>query len=197
MEVADYLTFLEKTQKLKSTLRHSWTDNSQRQESTAEHSWHLALMVISLAPQLKRKINLELALKMAVTHDLGEALTGDIPAFKVTDEALKHRQEKEAIEQIVKTLPPKTQKELINLYRDYELKKTSEAIFIKRLDILDVMFQHLIADISTWAPEEWTFNLDKFDPAFMADEPFLEEIYAKIHQLLALKVAEAKAVVDN
>lgn len=52
-----------------------------RHESVAEHCWRMAFMVISIAPRLEKKINLERALKMAIIHDISEVEAGDIPSL--------------------------------------------------------------------------------------------------------------------
>lgn len=72
MQPNDFLQFLSKTQRLKSTLRHSWTDNINRQESAAEHSWHMSLMAIALEPYLENKVDLSRVLKLVSVHDTGE-----------------------------------------------------------------------------------------------------------------------------
>ena len=43
MEIRAYLNLMHTVEKLKCTLRHSWTSTGRR-ESVAEHTWRLALM---------------------------------------------------------------------------------------------------------------------------------------------------------
>lgn len=186
-KIDNYLEFLEKAQKLKNTLRHSWTEDSHRQESVAEHSWHMSLMAVVFSPELVKKVNLTKVLKMISVHDLGEAITGDIPAFS-PNHSTKHGEEKEAIKKIAAGLPSVPNKEIVSLYEEYEAKQTAEALFTKMLDVLDVIFQHLIADISTWSEEERTFNLNRKSTGFFEKEPFMFQIYNEIHDRLEEKV---------
>lgn len=78
-------------------------------ESAADHSWRLALLVIILTEELKLKINVEYALKLAIIHDLPESITGDITANKtMVDKVLrseKRKNEIKAIEKLKNLLP--------------------------------------------------------------------------------------------
>ncbi len=183
------LDFFEKTQKLKSTLRHSWTSDKNRQESTAEHTWHLTLMAMTLAPYLRSKINILRVLKMLTVHDLAEAETGDIPAFMKAKN--KHHQEEVALKRICKNLSPRSRKEILNLWQEFEERKTKDAIFAKMLDVLDVLNQHLIADISTWAPIEFEFNLNRASEEYFLKEPLLLNIYDTLVKRLEKKVKDS------
>lgn len=186
METSDILGFLAQTQHLKSVLRHSWTDDAGRQEGVAEHSWHMAMMAIALAPDLNTKVDLLRVLELVAVHDLGEIVTGDVPAFAARDG--KYEAEKEAVEKITQTLPPARQKAIFALWQEYEERKTKEALFVKMLDVTDVINQHLVADISTWSKEELTFNLNRNSEAYFQAEPLMLALYNSIHEELEKKV---------
>lgn len=110
-------------------------------ESTADHSWRLALIAMVISKELKLKINIEYALKLAIIHDLPESITGDIPANKtMVDRKIKNKKQKEEIKVIsrFKKMLPQTQgNEIYKLWHDYEFPKTKEAKFIKALDKLE------------------------------------------------------------
>jgi 5'-deoxynucleotidase YfbR-like HD superfamily hydrolase len=72
------LEFLRSAERLKTTLRSAHTSTGQA-ESVAEHSWRLSLMALLFRDALP-DINLGRLLSLCVIHDLGEALSGDIPA---------------------------------------------------------------------------------------------------------------------
>ncbi len=187
MPANDILGFLAQTQHLKSVLRHSWTDDTSRQESVAEHSWHMAMMAIALAPDLKHQVDLLRVFELIAVHDLGEIVTGDIPAFAARDG--KYAAEKEAVEKITQTLSPERQKAIFALWQEYEERKTREALFVKMLDVIDVINQHLVADLSTWSKEELTFNLNRNSEKYFKDEPFMLTLYNAIHDELEKKVS--------
>ncbi|MDP2874338.1 MAG: HD domain-containing protein, partial [bacterium] len=170
-----------------SVLRHSWTDDAHRQESVADHSWHMAIVAIALAPDLQTKVDLLRVFELIAVHDLGEMFTGDIPAFAAR--AGKYEAEKEAVAKITQTLPTERQKEIFDLWQEYEERQTKEALFVKMLDVIDVINQHLAADISTWSKEEWTFNLNRDSEKYFKDEPLMLALYNFIHDELEKKVA--------
>lgn len=191
MKINDFLKFLEKTERLKHTLRHAWTGDINRQESAAEHTWHMSIMAVALAPHLKHKVNLTKVLKLVAIHDIGEALVGDVPAFD-QNHGGKYEAEEKAALQILESLPFSSQKELVGLYKEYQTKQTREAIFVKMLDVIDVIFQHLISDISTWAKEEYVFNLNRNSEKYFESEPLLLSLYNEIHKKLEEKVKKHK-----
>lgn len=192
MKPLEALKYLKKTQHLKAVLRHSWTDNVQRQESVADHSWHMAMMAVAFAPELKDKVNLDRVFKLIAIHDLGELFTGDIPAFAA--KSGKYEAERNTVLKIVKSLPTERQQEVLKLWEEYEGKKTKEALFVKMLDVIDVILQHWVADLSTWAKEEWTFNLNRNSESYFMKEPFMLSLYDSIHNELEKKVAEARRI---
>lgn len=193
MKVKNYLEFLNNTQKLKAVVRHSWTEDKNRQESTAEHSWHMSLMAMVFYGNLNRKVNLEKVLQLITVHDLAEALTGDVPAFLETRNN-KFEEEESAITDIIKTLPLDVREELKTLWGEYEERKTTESRFVKMLDLIDVYFQHLTADISTWHEMEYKVNLELTPKAqvLLEEEPFIFDLYQGIHEELVKKVENAK-----
>lgn len=190
-KIDNYLEFLKTSQKLKSTLRHSWTEDPNRQESTAEHTWHMALMAISFSPELKNKVDLFKVMKMICIHDLGEAIVGDTPAFSPSHDS-KYADERKAFVDIANYLLPTTNKEITELYDEYKKRESPEAIFTKMLDVIDAIFQHLVADISTWSEVEMTFNLNRSSTQFFKEEPFMFELYTRIHDELEEKVKKHK-----
>lgn len=136
--------FLQVVEKLKSTLRYNKT-TSGRQESTAEHSWRLALMIFILADELKLEIDVNRAVKIALVHDLAEALTGDIDAILIAEGKVskeeKEKQEVIAIGKIQQTLPETIGKEITALQNEYNENKTREAKFVKAMDKIETLTQ--------------------------------------------------------
>jgi len=136
--------FLHKIENLKSTLRYSKT-TSGRKESTAEHSWRLALVTFIIADELKLNIDVSRSIKIALVHDLAEALTGDVDAVSIAEGRFskeeKERQEIEAVMNLKKTLPETIGKEISDLWHEYNKGNTKEAKFIKALDKIETLTQ--------------------------------------------------------
>ncbi|MDO5807640.1 MAG: HD domain-containing protein [Lachnospiraceae bacterium] len=166
MEYRSFLDFLNKAEKLKCNTRHSWT-SSGRHESVAEHSWRLALMAMLLGEQFS-DLDRNKVIKMCLIHDLGEAVTGDIPAFVKTekDEAV----ESKAVSGLFDTLPETQKKEMTELFAEMNALETREAKLYKSLDKLEALIQHNEADLATWLPLEYDLQMTygtkecSFDP---------------------------------
>lgn len=170
--------FLKISGNLKNTYRYGDAE-VLNDESAADHSWRLALMVIVFAEELKLKINLEYALKLAIIHDLPESITGDIPANKtLVNEVLRNEKQKneiKAIEQLKNLLPGFQGDEISKIWNDFEFLKTMEAKFVNALDKLEAYINwtetgykyiekyedyHLIADY----PDEAVKNFPELTP---------------------------------
>ena len=97
MEIRRLLDFLKTAEQLKCNTRHSYTSNG-RLESVAEHSWRLALMAMLVGDEFS-ELDMDKVIKMCLIHDMGEAITGDIPAFEKTDKDRKVENKK--VEQLM------------------------------------------------------------------------------------------------
>jgi len=73
--------FMHVVNDLKKTKRYGEFDVYK--ESSADHSWRLALMSFILADEIKLDIDVLKAVKIAIVHDLPEAITGDIPNCEI------------------------------------------------------------------------------------------------------------------
>lgn len=119
MEQREFLNFLAVAEKLKCNTRHSWT-SSGRHESVAEHSWRLAVMAWLLKDEFP-EADISKVIRMCLFHDMGEAVTGDIPAFVKTraDEAT----EDAAVDGLLDMLPGKQKEELRDVVREDSRRK--------------------------------------------------------------------------
>lgn len=155
MKQRKFIEFLEKIEKLKCNTRHSWT-SCGRHESVAEHSWRLAVMAL-LCKDEYPSLDIDKVIKMALIHDFGEAVTGDIPSFYKTD--VDEIKETNAIRGLLLDLPQDIQSEFLSLFGEISELKTPEAKLLKSLDNLEAVISHNEADLKTWIPLEYTENL--------------------------------------
>ena len=155
MDVRMLLDFMSLAEKLKCNTRHSWTSDG-RHESVAEHTCRLcvfAWLVKDEFPQL----NMDHVMKLCLFHDLGEAVTGDVPCFEKKD---WHRDEEdEGIKKAASMLPEKYEKELLEMFRELDENKTEEAKLVHALDKMEAVIQHNEAPIDTWIPLEYDLQL--------------------------------------
>jgi len=155
MEIRQFLDFINLAEKLKCNTRHSFTSTG-RLESVAEHSWRLALMAFLVKDEFP-DINIDKVIRMCLFHDIGEAVTGDIPAFQKTRE---HKEtESDVVSKLFEGLPEYYNEELKALFTEMEEQKTTEARLYKALDRLEAVIQHNEADISTWLPLEYDLQM--------------------------------------
>lgn len=155
MKPAELLEFLAMAEKLKCNTRHSYT-SSGRHESVAEHSFRLALMAYMVSDEVP-EIDTDKVIRMCLIHDLGEAITGDIPSFEKTDS--DEAAEDSAVSGFVNQLPEYWKKQLGEMYSEMNELKTPEAKLYKALDKLEAVIQHNEADIFTWLPLEYELQL--------------------------------------
>lgn len=154
MDARELLDILHIAEKLKDTTRHSYTSGGRR-ESVAEHTFRTALMAYFIKDEYP-EVDIDKVIKMCLIHDLGEAFTGDIPAFEKTES--DEEAEKQMLLKWVKSLPNPYNTEMLALYEEMHERKTLEAKIFKALDGLETVIQHNEADLSTWSDNEYELN---------------------------------------
>lgn len=177
MQPRNLIEFLGKIEKLKCNTRHSWT-SSGRQESVAEHSWRLAVMAM-LAEGEYPELDMNRVIRMCLIHDLGEAVTGDIPAFYKTE--ADEVREAEALEELIGGLPEDTAAEFRALLAEMAARETPEARLFKALDNMECLISHNEADLSTWLPREHTLN-QSYGKENAAFSPWTRALWEEILQ---------------
>ncbi|MEY8321227.1 HD domain-containing protein [Lachnospiraceae bacterium 46-61] len=147
----ELIDFLNIAEKMKCNTRHSWT-STNRKESVAEHSWRLSLIALLLEREIEN-VDFQKIIKMCIIHDLGEAITGDIPSFLKTKEDSKTEQK--AITTLIEKLPEPQKTDMLTLFEEMEKRETMESKIYKALDRLEAVIQHNEAPIDSWLPLEY------------------------------------------
>lgn len=155
MDEGILLEFMSLAEKLKCNTRHSWT-SSGRRESVAEHSWRLCIFAWLVKDKFP-ELDMERVIKLCMFHDLGEAVTGDIPCFQKGE--AQRRTEREAMKGITELLPEGYREELAGIFQEIEDGKTAEAKLMHALDKMEALIQHNEAPINTWLPLEYELQL--------------------------------------
>lgn len=149
------IRFIQNAERLKSTLRSGHTSEG-RPESTAEHSWRLCLLVSLFDRELGECDRLKL-IKMCIVHDLGEAISGDIPAIHQSADDGRAARERADLMTLCEPLPDDLRAEIMALWAEYSEGTSPEAIFAKGFDKLETMMQH---NIGLNPPDfDYAFNL--------------------------------------
>jgi putative hydrolase of HD superfamily len=135
------VAFVQAAEQLKDTLRSGRTAGGRR-ESTAEHSWRLCLMVMLFERELAGCDLLRL-LKLCIVHDLGEAISGDVPAVEQRDHPDRPARERADLVTLCAPLPADLRDAVVELWDDYAGARSLEAALAKGFDKLETMLQHL------------------------------------------------------
>lgn len=163
----DLLAFFRAIEALKRTPRTGWLDRgipAEEAESVADHTLLTALIAWTLAID-DPALDADRVLKLAVVHDIAEAIVGDIPPYAPGDipdgsdpealraffsvrkqaseasEAEKHFVEHAAAAELFAMLPEGVAAELRTLWEEYETRSTPEARFVKDVDRLEAFLQ--------------------------------------------------------
>lgn len=137
--LARIVAFLDGAEALKDTLRSGRTP-AGRPESTAEHSWRLALMALLLGREVPGLDRLRL-IELCLVHDLGEAISGDIPA-PLQGAGDKTAAERADLVTLCAPLPGDLRDTLLALWDEYEAAETLEARLAKGLDKIETVLGH-------------------------------------------------------
>lgn len=152
--------------RLKRVPRTGWIDRgvpANEVESVAEHSFRTAA-IAWLAAANESDLDRDRVLKLALIHDLAEALTGDTTPYDRSklqhlsdserfdalnrrhvrsgkDQVSKSASEDRAMADLTSALDPGIAEELMELWEEVRDRKTPESRFVKQVDILETWLQ--------------------------------------------------------
>ena len=144
------ISFILEIDKLKSVLRRSYLLNETRHENSAEHSWHLSVMALVLAEHASAEVDTLWVLKMLLVHDVVEIDSGDTYIYDQAGNDTKAAREQEAASRIFGLLPPDQQRELTQLWQEFEARETPEAKFAAALDRLMPLLHNYHTEGRSW-----------------------------------------------
>jgi len=139
----DLTKFFEIVLKLKGVERTGWTERGVKMpETSSDHSFMTGLMTLVLGKG--RKLDLDKAVRMALVHDLPEAILGDIitkenwekgGSMREKDKIQKERPAMKKISSLA------GDPEILELWEEFEAQKTTEAKFVKAVDRIATIVQ--------------------------------------------------------
>ena len=139
-QLSETIAFIQRAESLKNTIRYAHTSTG-RPESTAEHTWRLCLLIMVLSKNLEGADPYKL-LRLAVVHDLGEAVCGDVPAIDQAEGDNKDELERQGLSDLCDGLPDDVRAHIMALWDEYAAGSTLEAVIVKGLDKLETIMQH-------------------------------------------------------
>ncbi len=144
------LNFIENIDKLKNTYRKCLIMSGEREESTAEHSFSLAMSVLCFKKFSNQEFDLFKAIKMALFHDLAEALIGDTFHYD-KGEKPQEMSESEALQKILEPIiDTELAKEIYELWAEFESGEGKEAIFLRGIDRFLPMYHNYKTQGHSW-----------------------------------------------
>ena len=163
----DLLTLFRTLEQLKQTKRTGWIDRGipwEQVESVADHTLMTALIAWFLAHE-DETLEADRVLKLAIIHDLAEALVGDRPPYEPHEvpsaddpeavraffsvrhlrtpenRAAKRQDEERAAAHLISLMPESVREEIGALWSEYEEQVSAEARFVKAVDRLEAFLQ--------------------------------------------------------
>lgn len=148
-----YLDFVSSLSKAKMIPRTGWVSHGvslQEVESVADHSFSttvLAMFLADLEAGNGRRINVERVLRLALVHDLPEALTFDISKsyleyLGARGESMKSELEQAAWQHLIKNIKRReVRKRYARLQSEFNAEETIESMIVRAADRLDILLQ--------------------------------------------------------
>ncbi|HEX2209635.1 MAG TPA: HD domain-containing protein [Longimicrobium sp.] len=135
--VEQLLEFLRLAGRLKETARAGWKLRGiSEPESVAEHTFRVSLMALVMGRDAG--VDRDRCVALALVHDLGECIVGDItPHDRVTPDE-KRRRERDAMLQLSELAGDP---EILALWEEYDAGASPEARFVRELDKLETVVQ--------------------------------------------------------
>jgi putative hydrolase of HD superfamily len=148
-----FLDFVSSLGKVKMIPRSGWISHGislQEVESVADHSFSttvLAMLLADLEVANGRRINIERVLRLALLHDLPEALTFDISKsyleyLGMRGEAIKSELEQAAWKHLIEGIEKGAiRKRYAQLQSEFNAEQTIESMIVHAADRLDLLLQ--------------------------------------------------------
>ncbi|KAG9246521.1 HD domain-containing protein [Calycina marina] len=180
------LPFFHILQRLKTTKREGWrrfgiTDD--KCESISDHMYRMSLICMFPPATLAPRLNIPHCSKMALIHDMAEALVGDITPMDKIPKAEKSRRELTTMQYFTGGLLGNVEggavgKEMLKVWQEYEDDQTLEAHFVHDVDKIELLLQMMEYE------REHEKKLDLGEFSYVASKVQLPEIRAWSNKIL-------------
>ncbi|KAJ1959974.1 hypothetical protein GGI12_004057 [Dipsacomyces acuminosporus] len=174
------IDFLHIVEKLKRTKRTGWINSGIKgPESIADHMYRMGIMAMLIDDSA---LDRSKCIKMALVHDLAEALVGDITPYDGVSKEKKREMELNGMHEIAETLGGSSNeyaKEIESLWLEYEDDLTEEAHLVHDLDKCEMIVQALEYEKSDGKELDSFFESTKGIFRHPQVKSWVEEIYRR------------------
>lgn len=108
--------------------------------------YRMSIITLLCPPALAARLDIARCTRMALVHDMAEALVGDITPMDNVAKSEKSRREAETMDLLTKELlgrvgGGKAGEEMLKVWWEYELDETEEAHFVHDVDKMELLLQ--------------------------------------------------------
>lgn len=139
--------FFHLLERLKTTQRAGWLRfGIAPAESISDHMYRMSILTMLAPPELAAKLDLLRCTRIALVHDMAEALVGDITPVDPVSKEEKNRRESETMDYICTQLLGRFNAGLNGthlraLWQEYEDSATPESLFVHDIDKMELLLQ--------------------------------------------------------
>lgn len=152
------MDFILEIDKLKKIKRQTYLSDASDKENDAEHSWHLAMMCLLLSEYSNEEIDKFKAMSMVLIHDIIEIDAGDTYAYDDAGNETKQQRELIAAKRLFNILPKDQAEYMMNLWLEFEERKTPEARFAACVDRVQPIMLNDASGGLSWKEHDVCFS---------------------------------------
>ena len=141
------ISFFHLLSRLKTTKREGWRRfGINHGESIADHMYRMSIITMLCPSSLSSKLDIPRCTKMALVHDMAEALVGDITPVDGVLKTEKNRREAATMDYICDDLLGNVEggmsgREVREVWQEYEDGQTLESRFVHDVDKIELVLQ--------------------------------------------------------
>ncbi|CAC9887251.1 hypothetical protein D6C90_07223 [Aureobasidium pullulans] len=176
--------FFHLLERLKTTKREGWRRfGINHGESISDHMYRMSIITMLCPPSLSSRLDVPRCTRMALIHDMAEALVGDITPVDGVPKSEKNRREADTMDYICSDLLGKvggglSGQEMRAVWQEYEDSQTLESKFVHDVDKIELLLQMMEYERS----HEGRIDLGEF--SWVAQKIELPEVKAWCNDLL-------------
>ncbi|KAK7542085.1 HD domain-containing protein [Phyllosticta citribraziliensis] len=146
---ASPLPFMHVLERLKTTKREGWRRfGINHGESISDHMYRMSILTMLAPATLSARLDIPRCTKMALVHDMAEALVGDITPVDPISKEEKSRRETATMDYLctrllgsVASTPASAVADIRAVWQEYEDNVTPEAQFVHDIDKMELLLQ--------------------------------------------------------